>query len=406
MPRSHQAVAGGSGVHRRSCCTRALARTTSFLITAVMATLGGFPASTSAAYFRSEGEIGADGGQCRHVEHPASLVPSALDEAAPPPGTGLPGHRSQPRRDWRPGGRFMVPSSGMWTMSPAAVTPEMPGIEVRISHRRLSVSSLWRSFTITASMRFRLALDLRQTLLVDPLGQGVAQVLAAIEDAGTVLDQRVADQLQFGEVALAFGFGQGRSQVVNRLRHRRQRACVDRVGLGAAPLRARKAPNLVRIDRVQRKSSLQQGILQVAVEGAGGLVGDTQGPWTDPGSCSSQIPGGIQLTVPEVDCAAPWNPAARLPRPGRDRRPHPAGQEGPAPTRLPRTYPSKCRASPFPNAQSSGVPHPSGPPDPVERGHSGSVRPGCACPTAPRHRLLALSGGAWVTLLFTQSTRP
>ena len=97
--------------------------------------------------------------------------------------------------------------------------------------------------------------------------------------------------------------------------------------------------------------------------------------------------GGMQLTVPDVDCAAPWNQAARLPRPGRDPRPHPAGQEGPTPTRLPRTYPSKCPASPFPDAQSSGVPHPSGPPDPVERGHSGSVRPGCACPTATRHRL-------------------
>ena len=87
----------------------------------------------------------------------------------------------------------------------------------------------------------QLALDLRQTLLVDPLGEGVTQVLAAVEGAGTVLDQRVADQLQFGEVALAFGFRQGRSQVVNRLRHRRQRAGVDRVGLGAAPLRARKS---------------------------------------------------------------------------------------------------------------------------------------------------------------------
>ena len=51
IPNSHQAVAGGSGVHTRSCRTKALARTRSFLMTAVMATLGGFPAASSAAYF-------------------------------------------------------------------------------------------------------------------------------------------------------------------------------------------------------------------------------------------------------------------------------------------------------------------------------------------------------------------
>ena len=45
-------VARGSGVQRRSCCTRALARTTSFRMTAVMATLGGLPAASSASYFR------------------------------------------------------------------------------------------------------------------------------------------------------------------------------------------------------------------------------------------------------------------------------------------------------------------------------------------------------------------
>ncbi len=129
----------------------------------------------------------------------------------------------------------------------------------------------------------QLALDLRQPLLVDPLRQGVAQVLAAVEGGGSIRDQRVAHRLQFGEVALAPGFRRGRAQVVDRGRHDGQRPSVHGVGLRALPPRPGEAPDLVRIDRVERKSGLQQHLLEVAVPGPAGLVGDAPNPGADPG---------------------------------------------------------------------------------------------------------------------------
>ena len=129
----------------------------------------------------------------------------------------------------------------------------------------------------------QLALDLAQPVLVQPLRQAVAQVFAPVDRGGSVPDQRVAHQLQFGEVTVAPGLRRGWAQVVDRIRHRRHRPGIDGVGLGAATPRASEAPDVVWIDRVQRKSGLLQGILEVAMVGPGGLVGDAPGPWADPG---------------------------------------------------------------------------------------------------------------------------
>ena len=51
-------------------------------------------------------------------------------------------------------GPLMAPNSGMRVIKPAAATLDMPGIEFRISDRRLRVFSLHRSSAISASMRF------------------------------------------------------------------------------------------------------------------------------------------------------------------------------------------------------------------------------------------------------------
>lgn len=113
----------------------------------------------------------------------------------------------------------------------------------------------------------QLALDLREPFLVDPLGQGVAQVLAAVEGGRPIRDERVTDQPQLGEIAVAGGLRRLRAQVADRVRHRRQRPGIDSVRLGAMSPGARETPDLVRIDRVPRKSGLQQDVLEVAVEG-------------------------------------------------------------------------------------------------------------------------------------------
>ena len=162
----------------------------------------------------------------------------------------------------------------MWTSSPAAVMPEMPGIEVRISVLRLRRSSLRSSFWISASTSFRWRLISASRLFVDPLGQRISQVLAPVDDGSLVCDQRIAHQLQFGKLTLAPGLAPGRAQIVDRGRHDCQRACVDSVRLGARSQRPGEAPDLVGVDRVQRNLRLQQGFLEVAMPGASGLVGD------------------------------------------------------------------------------------------------------------------------------------
>ena len=70
--------------------------------------------------------------------------------------------------------RVSIPSSGKWTISPAAVMSEMPGMEVKISARRSKVFSSSIRRPISASMSF----NLPQPLLGDPLAHGSAQVLA------------------------------------------------------------------------------------------------------------------------------------------------------------------------------------------------------------------------------------
>ena len=101
----------------------------------------------------SEGGIGADGGQRRHVRirRALSLPPWMKLRPLQVPDSRLTGASPARLAAWEP---VMVPSSGRWTIRPAAVTLEKPGIEVRISDRRWRVSSLRRSFAISASMRF------------------------------------------------------------------------------------------------------------------------------------------------------------------------------------------------------------------------------------------------------------
>ena len=85
------------------------------------------------------------------------------------------------------------------------VTADMPGIDVRISDRRLRVSSARSSFWISASMRFSWCSICFEALLVEPPGKGVAQVLAAVGDGGPVPDQRITDELELGQIALGCG---------------------------------------------------------------------------------------------------------------------------------------------------------------------------------------------------------
>ena len=101
----------------------------------------------------SEVGVAADRGHGGHVEQPPHLFPAALDEAASLPGPGLAVTGASPAR-LAARGPLSVPSSGMWTISPAAVTVETQGIDVRISDVRFRFSSLSSSFRISASTRF------------------------------------------------------------------------------------------------------------------------------------------------------------------------------------------------------------------------------------------------------------
>ena len=79
----------------RSCCSSALARTRSFRITAVRATFGGFPLSTSASYLSLRLGLCWTATSAGNVEQSADAVPSALDEAASLPASGLAGNRGE-----------------------------------------------------------------------------------------------------------------------------------------------------------------------------------------------------------------------------------------------------------------------------------------------------------------------
>ncbi len=93
-------------------------------------------------------------------------------------------------------------------------------------------------FTDLGVDALQLALDLLQPLLVELLGHGGAQVFAAVGGGDPVLDQRIADQLEFGQVALPFGLRMSRAQILDGRRHGGQHPGVHGIGLGAPAERA------------------------------------------------------------------------------------------------------------------------------------------------------------------------
>ena len=129
----------------------------------------------------------------------------------------------------------------------------------------------------------QLALDLPQPLLVEPLAHGSAQVLAAIGGGDPVLQQRVADLLEFGKIALSLRTRLSRAQILDGRRHGGQNPGVHGIGLGAPAQGAGEGTDLEGIDRVEGESGLQEGILEVAAEGSGGFVRDPVDLGADPG---------------------------------------------------------------------------------------------------------------------------
>ena len=97
-----------------------------------------------------------------------------------------------------------------------------------------------------------------------------------------VLAQRVADLLELGEVALPLRSRRGRVQILNSGRHGGQHPGVHRVGLGASAERPGEGPDLEGVDRIEGESGLQEGVLEVAVEGSGGFVRDPVDSGADP----------------------------------------------------------------------------------------------------------------------------
>lgn len=196
------------------------------------------------------------------MEDAANLVPSALDEAAPPPGAGLPGHRSQPGEA---GGLGAGHGAQLGNVDDQARRSNNAG-EAR--DRGADPGPAQAGFLTSQKLRdpgvgaLQLALDPHRTLLVDPLGQGMTQVLAAVESTSPVRDQRVADQPRLSEVVLVLGSRHDRARIVDCGGHPRQHARVYRVGLGTVPPRSCEAPDLVRIDRVEGESGLQQRFLE------------------------------------------------------------------------------------------------------------------------------------------------
>ena len=108
-------------------------------------------------------------------------------------------------------------------------------------------------------------------------------MLAAVGDGDPVPDQRIADELEFGQVTLPFGLRWSRAQILDGRRHGSQHPGVYGIGLGASAKRAGEGPDLEGADRVEGESGLQEGILEVSVEGSGGFVGDPVDLGTDPG---------------------------------------------------------------------------------------------------------------------------
>ena len=155
-------------------------------------------------------------------------------------------------------------------------------MEVRISARALQGLLLPDPPPDLGVDELQLTVDLPQPLLVEPLAHGSAQVLATVDGGNPVLAQRVPDLLELGEVALPLRSRLGRAQILDGRRHRGQHPGVHRVGLGASVQGAGEGPDLEGVDRVEGESGLQEGVLEVAVEGSGGFVRDPVDLGADP----------------------------------------------------------------------------------------------------------------------------
>ena len=172
-------------------------------------------------------------------------------------------------------------------------------MEVRISARRSRGLLLPDPLSDLGVDELQLPVDLPQPLLVEPLAHGRAQVLAAVDGGDPVLAQHVADLLEFGEVALPLRSRLGRAQILDGRRHGGQHPGVHRVGLGASAEGAGEGPDLEGVDRIEGESGLQEGILEVAVEGSGGFVRDPVDPGADPGDQLTEA----GLVVREPGCS-------------------------------------------------------------------------------------------------------
>ena len=106
---------------------------------------------------------------------------------------------------------------------------------------------------------------------------------AAVGRGDPVLAQRVADLLELREVALPLRSRLGGAQILDGRRHGGQHPGVHRVGLGTLAEGPGEGPDLEGVDRIQGESGLQEGVLDVAVEGSGGFVRDPTDPRADPG---------------------------------------------------------------------------------------------------------------------------
>ena len=219
---AHAWCPGAYAVQMRSCWISALARTRSFRITAVRATFGGFPLATRAAYVRLRSA------------HP---VPATLDEAASLPGSGLPSHRGE---SGEAGGTGPGERAQFGHVDDQSCGGDVGDAGDGDQDLGLALQSLLcpEPFPDLGVNALQLALDLLQPLLVELLGHGGAQVLAAVGDGDPVRDQRIADQLEFGKVALPFGLRLSRAQILDGRRHGSQHPGVHGIGLGAPAERA------------------------------------------------------------------------------------------------------------------------------------------------------------------------
>ena len=175
----------------------------------------------------------------------------------------------------------MWPRSGIWVSSPAAVTRDTPGIDVRISVRRASPSSSTSRFLISVSMAARCRSSCASRCVCGCCSNrcrpGVWRFRAAVRS----LTSASPRHLQCLEGALRRRRGRGGPQV-HRGAHLRQHPRVHRVGLGPLAEGLRKAPRVHRVDTHQRQPALEPRFLEGAVPPSGRLVGDGANRHRDP----------------------------------------------------------------------------------------------------------------------------